>query len=464
MSVLIKGGKVVTSTSSRQADVFISGERIERIGQHLDVEAGRTIDARGKLVIPGGVDGHTHMESEAFGTVTADEFTSGTIAAVHGGTTTIIDMAAQYPGFGIEESVERWHEKMRRCPPVADVGFHLILTDLDDAEPGRTFDDLGRLRGLGITSVKVFLAYKGAVMVDDETLFRLMQYAAAHEILVLVHAENGHVVQILTEQLLAEGRTEPRWHADSRPPLVEAEATARAIYFARLAGAPLYVVHVSCAEAVEPIAAARAKKWRVVGETCPQYLFTDVTDLNRPDFSAAKFVFTPPPREAANQDLIWDALRDNALSVVSSDHSTWNYETQKTLGRSDFSKIPNGAPGVEERLMLIFDGGVRTGRITANRFVDIVSTTPAKLFGLYPKKGELAEGSDADIVVWDPERATTLSAEDHHTKTDYNLFEGRDVVGGPSHVLMRGSVIVEDGQLVVDPGHGRFLKRGTTSL
>ena len=464
MSVLIKGGTVVTSTGSYEADVSIAGERIEAIAPGLETPADRVIDATGKLVLPGGIDGHTHMESEAFGTVTADDFTSGTVAALFGGTTTIVDMAAQYPGFGLEESVARWHEKVERCPPVVDVGFHLILTDLDDGAAGRTFDDVRRLPSLGITSVKVFLAYKGAVMVDDETLFRLMQQAAQENLLVLVHAENGHVVQVLTEQLLAQGRTEPRWHAASRPELVEAEATARAIAFARLTGAPLYIVHVSCEEAAEPIASARAKGWRVVGETCPQYLFTDATALDTPDFSAAKFVFTPPPRPAANQAVLWDALRDDTLSVVSSDHSTWNFETQKQLGRDDFSLIPNGAPGVEERLMLLYDGGVRTGRISASRFVDLVSTTPARLFGLYPRKGELAPGSDADVVIWDPGRRTTLSVETQHSKTDYNLFEGRTVIGGPSVVLVRGAVAVEDGRLLVEPGHGRFLERGATQL
>ena len=249
----------------------------------------------------------------------------------------------------------------------------------------------------------------------------------------------------------------------SRPELVEAEATARAIAFARLTGAPLYIVHVSCEEAAEPIASARAKGWRVVGETCPQYLFTDATALDTPDFSAAKFVFTPPPRPAANQAVLWDALRDDRLSVVSSDHSTWNFETQKQLGRHDFSLIPNGAPGVEERLMLLYDGGVRTGRISASRFVDVVSTTPARLFGLYPRKGELAPGSDADVVIWDPRRRTTLSVDTQHSKTDYNLFEGRTVIGGPSVVLVRGTVAVEDGRLLVEPGHGRSVERGATS-
>jgi dihydropyrimidinase len=464
MSVLIKGGTVVTATDQRRADVYVEDEQISQVGDDLDVDADRTLDASGMLVLPGGIDGHTHMESEAVGTVTADDFTSGTIAAAFGGTTTIVDMAAQYPGFAIEESIERWHEKVHRCPPVSDVGFHLILTDLDDGAPGRTFDDLRLLRGHGITSVKVFLAYKGAVMVDDDTLFRLMQLAAEEELLVLVHAENGHVVQLLTDQLLKEGRTEPIWHASSRPPLVEAEATARAIYFAQLAGAAVYIVHVSCTESIEPIAAARAKGWRVVGETCPQYLFTDITDLERPDFSAAKFVFTPPPRDAANHEPIWAAIGDDTLSVVSSDHSTWNFETQKVLGRDDFSKIPNGAPGVEERLMVLFDGGVRTGKISTSRFVDVVATTPAKLFGLYPRKGEIAVGSDADLVLWDPNEERTLSVDSHHSKTDYNLFEGCKVVGAPTTVLLRGQVVVESGELKVEPGYGRFINRGTTSL
>jgi dihydropyrimidinase len=364
---------------------------------------------------------------------------------------------------GLLEGLDSWHEKLARCPPVIDVGFHLIITDLSDQEPGRRFDDLSALSDRGVTSVKVFLAYKGAVMVDDETLFRLLQRAATEDLLVLVHAENGHVVDVLTRQLLEAGHTSPRWHARSRPSLVEAEATARAIYFAQLADAPLYVVHVSCAEAVEPIAAARAKGWRVFGETCSQYLFTDEAELDRPGFEGAKFVFTPPPRPKENQEALWDALRDDTLSVISSDHSTWNYGTQKILGRDDFSKIPNGAPGIEERLRLVFDAGVRTGRLTENRFVDVVSTTPAKLFGLYPRKGELAVGSDADIVVWDPNRVTTIEAGSHHSSVDYSLYEGRSVIGAPDVILVRGTVVVADGTLEVEPGFGQYLHRGKSS-
>jgi dihydropyrimidinase len=303
------------------------------------------------------------------------------------------------------------------------------------------------------------MAYKGALMVDDETLFRTMQVAAETGALVMVHAENGDAIDVLVKEALAAGHTEPHYHALTRPPETEGEATNRAIQLSRVAGSPLYVVHVSCAEAVEPIAIAREKGWNIHGETCTQYFFVDYTFLERPDFEGAKFVYTPPPRDKANQDVLWNAVRTDILSVVSTDHCAFLWDGQKTMGRDDFSKIPNGGPGLENRLQMIHEFGVRAGRISLNRMVELLCTNPAKLFGLYPRKGTIAVGSDADIVVFDPEKKVTISAATHHSKSDYNLFEGTQVTGSPEVVLLRGQVLVENDELVASPGIGQFVAR-----
>jgi dihydropyrimidinase len=296
-------------------------------------------------------------------------------------------------------------------------------------------------------------------MVDDETLFRTMQVAAETGALVMVHAENGDAIDVLVREALAAGNVDPVWHARTRPPETEGEATNRAIQLARVAGSPLYVVHVSCHESVEPITLAREKGWDVWGETCTQYLFVDETFLERPDFEGAKYVYTPPPRAKVNQEILWSALRTDVLSVVSTDHCAFLWDGQKTLGRDDFSKIPNGGPGLEDRLQMIHHFGVREGRISLSRMVELLCTTPAKLFGLYPRKGTLAVGSDADIVVFDPERDVTIRAADRHSKSDYNLFEGTRVNGAPDLVLLRGNVLVDGGELVAEPGVGQYVAR-----
>jgi dihydropyrimidinase len=296
-------------------------------------------------------------------------------------------------------------------------------------------------------------------MVDDETLFRVMQVAADTGALVMVHAEHGDAIDVLVKQALADGKTEPRYHALTRPPETEGEATNRAIQLSHVAGCKLYVVHVSCREAVEPIAIAREKGWDVWGETCTQYFFVDYSFLERPEFEGAKYVYTPPPRPKENQDVLWRAVENDVLSVISTDHCAFLWDGQKTLGRDDFSKIPNGAPGLENRLQMIHEFGVRQGRITLNRMVELLSTNPAKYFGLYPRKGTIAVGSDADLVVFDPERKATISAATHHSRSDYNLFEGTEVTGVPEVVLLRGRTLVEGGELVAQPGVGQFVKR-----
>src|SRR5579871_2184104 len=456
MSVLIKGGRVITAADDYVADVLIEGEQISLIGRSLDVAADTTIDATGKYVLPGAVDPHTHLEMPWRGETTIDDFESGQTAAAFGGTTTHVDFCIQGKGQTFAEALEIWHGK-REGKAIIDNGFHIAITDLAGDE---RLEELARLpEEHGVTSYKLFMAYKDSLMVDDETLFRAMQVAAGSGALVMVHAENGDAIEVLMGEAIAAGNTSPKYHALTRPPETEGEATNRAIQLARVAGATLYVVHVSCAESVEPIAIAREKGWDIWGETCTQYFFIDQSFLDRPGFEGAKYVYTPPPRPKTNQDILWNAVRTDTLSAISTDHCAFRWDTQKSLGRDDFSKIPNGGPGIENRLQMIHNFGVREGRISLNRMVELLATNPAKLFGLYPRKGTLAVGSDADIVVFDPEKRVTISAATHHSRIDYNLYEGTEVVGSPEVVLLRGNVIVEGDELVARPGVGRYVAR-----
>jgi dihydropyrimidinase len=455
MSILIKGGRVITAADDYVADVYVEDERISLIGESLELQADRTIDASGRYVLPGGVDPHTHLDMPFGGTVTIDDVESGQTSAAFGGTTCHVDFIIQPQGSSFGDALEEWRGKANG-KQVIDMGYHMAVTDLKE---GGTLEELATLPDQGITSYKLFMAYKGALMVDDETLFKTMQVAAETGALVMVHAENGDAIDVLVKEALAAGHTEPKYHALTRPPETEGEATNRAIQLARVAGSPLYVVHVSCAESVEPIQLAREKGWDVWGETCTQYLFIDYTFLERPDFEGAKYVYTPPPRDKANQDVLWNAVRTDKLSAISTDHCAFLWDGQKTIGKDDFSKIPNGGPGLENRLPMIHEFGVRTGRISLNRMVELLSTNPAKLFGLYPRKGTIAVGSDADIVVFDPERKNTLSASTHHSKSDYNLFEGTEVTGTPEVVVLRGQVLVENDELVASPGVGQFVAR-----
>ncbi len=455
MSVLIKGGRVITAADDYVGDVYAEDERITLIGESLDVQADRVIDAAGKYVFPGLVDPHTHLDMPFGGTVTIDDFESGHVSAAFGGTTTHVDFCIQPQGTSFGDALEQWHAK-REGKAIIDNGFHMAVTDLRD---GGSLEELASLPEQGVTSYKLFMAYKGALMVDDETLFRTMQVAADTGALVMVHAENGDAIDVLVKEALAAGHTEPKYHALTRPPETEGEATNRAIQLARVAGCNLYVVHVSCRESVEPIALAREKGWDVWGETCTQYLFVDCSYLERPDFEGAKYVYTPPPRAKENQEVLWGAVRGDVLSAISTDHCAFLWNGQKTLGRDDFSKIPNGGPGIENRLHMIHEFGVRAGRVSLNRMVELLATNPAKLFGLYPKKGTIAVGSDADLVVFDPERKVTLSAATHHSKVDYNLFEGTEVTGTPEVVLRRGEILMEGDELVAKPGSGRFVRR-----
>jgi dihydropyrimidinase len=455
MSLLIRDGRIVTAADDYVADVFVDGERISLIGAGLDVAADRTIDAAGKYVLPGCIDPHTHLDMPFGGTVTVDDFESGQGSAACGGTTCHVDFCIQGQGQTFAQALEGWHAKANG-KALIDYGFHIAITDLGDEE---RLEELAALPEQGITSYKLFMAYKNVLQVDDETLFRAMEVAAASGALVMVHAENGDAIDVLVREALARGDTAPINHALTRPPELEGEATNRAIQLARIAGSPLYVVHVTCREAVEPIRRAREQGWSVWGETCTQYLFRSIDDLALPGFEGAKYVYSPPARDASNHGVLWDAARTDALSAISTDHCSFLWDGQKTLGKDDFTKIPNGGPGLEDRLKMIHHFGVREGRIGLNRMVDLLATQPAKLFGLYPRKGTIAVGADADLVVFDPERRETLSASTHHSRCDYNMYEGTEVAGAPELVLLRGSILVEDGELVAAPGTGRFVRR-----
>ena len=455
MSILIQGGRVITASDDYVADVYVEGETVTAIGTSLDVSADRTIDASGKYVLPGCVDPHTHLDMPFGGTVTIDDVESGQIAAAFGGTTTHVDFVIQGQGQTFGAALDDWRAKAAG-KQVIDMGYHMAVTDLKN---GGTLEELATLPDQGVTSYKLFMAYKGALMVDDETLFRTMEVAAETGALVMVHAENGDVIDVLVKQALEAGNTDPVYHALTRPPEAEGEATNRAIQLARLAGAPLYVVHVTCKQAVDPIALARDDGWNIWGETCTQYFFKSLDDIAEPNFEGAKYVYSPPVRDKSNWDVLWNAVRTDSLSVISTDHCAFLWDGQKTLGRDDFSKIPNGGPGLEDRLMMIHHFGVNEGRITLNRMVELLSTNAAKLFGMYPRKGTIAPGSDADIVIFDPKKQHTISAKTHHSKADYNLYEGTTVTGVPEIVLLRGNVLVENGELVASPGIGRFVKR-----
>jgi len=457
MSVLIKGGRVITAADDYVADVYIEGERISLIGESLDMAADRVIDATGKYVLPGAVDPHTHLEMPWRGKTTVDDFYHGHVAAAFGGTTTHVDFCIQGKGETFGEALETWHGK-REGKAIIDNGFHIIVTDL--SENGGTLEELATLPDEhGVSSYKLFMAYNDSLRISDEGLFKVMQVAAKTGACVMVHAENGDAIEVLIADAIAAGNTDPIYHALTRPPETEGEATNRAVQLAHVAGAALYVVHVSCEESLEPIKLAREKGWDVWGETCTQYFFVDTTFLERMEnFEAANYVYTPPPRPKKNQPILWNAVRTDDLQAISTDHCGYTLE-QKAMGKDDFRHIPNGAVGMENRLHMIHHFGVREGRISLNRMVELLCTNPAKLFGMYPKKGTIAVGCDADIVVFDPEKQHTISAKTHHSATDINIFEGTEVVGSPEIVLRRGEVIVDGTELLAKPGSGEFVRR-----
>jgi dihydropyrimidinase len=456
-TTLVKNGTVITASDRYDADVYIDKGVITHIGQGLSMPADTVVDASGKLVMPGGIDVHTHLDMPFGGTTSADDFESGTVAAAHGGTTTLIDFAIQDFGEGLYPAYEGWM-KRAEGKAVIDYGFHMIVRELTD----QVSVDMDKMvREEGVTSFKLFMAYPGVFMVDDATIFKALTKTRDNGGLICMHAENGGVIDTLVAEALRKGQTAPKYHALTRPTRAEAEATGRAIALAEMAGVPIYIVHLSCSDALEKIKQARDMGLPAYAETCPQYLFLSYEDYERPDFEGAKYVMSPPLREKWNQDALWKGLAKNDLQVVSTDHCPFcmNEPPQKQMGKDDFSKIPNGAPGIETRLMLVWDGGVRTGRIDMHRFVEIVSTNPARMFGLWPKKGTVAVGSDGDLVLFDPEGETTLSAASHHMKVDYNPYEGRVVRGSPAVVLSRGEVVVDHGNFTAKKGRGNYVKR-----
>ena len=454
MHTIIEHGLIVTASDTFAADLAIENGVIAQIGRNLPRSLDTTvIDASGRYVIPGGVDVHTHLDSPSQGILTADDFASGTVAAACGGTTSLVDMCFQTHGGTLADALADWHRRAAG-KAVIDYGFHIVVVDM--TEP--VFAELAQLPGEGVSSFKLFMAYKNGPMVDDFTLLRALEQARDHGAQVLVHAENGDAAFWAQRQLLAAGKIAPQFHAASRPPRVEAEATARAIALAELADAPLFIVHVSCGEALDEVLRGRARGVQVRAETCTHYLYTSEADLAKPDFEGAKYVFTPPPRQPHNHDLLWRALADDGLQLVSSDHSVFNFHGQKDIGRNDFSLIPNGAPGIEERLIGVYQG-VNSGKITLNRFVELVATAPAKQFGMYPAKGTVAVGSDADLVLWNPNAEMVLTQAALHHKVDYTLFEGMAVRGLPETVLLRGNVIVRNREFVGAAGSGQFLRR-----
>ena len=467
MSLLIRNGRVVTAVDDYRADIFVEDETVSLIGRDLDVEADRTIDAAGRLVIPGGVDPHTHMDMPFGGTTSADDFETGTRAAAFGGTTTIVDFAIQTKGESTLQGLETWHEKAAGKAGI-DYGFHMIVTDMEDDR----LWEMRRLADEGVTSYKMFMAYPGVLYVDDGTLFRAMRKAGEDGTLVCMHAENGIVIDEIVKIALAEGKTSPKYHALTRPTRMEAEGVHRSIAIAEVADVPVYIVHLSSADALEQVTLARDRGAQVFAETCPQYLFLDLSHYDRPsgrspgdreDFEGAKYVMTPPLREKWNQEHLWRGLGFGDLQSISTDHCPFCFKDQKALGIDDFSKIPNGAPGVENRLSLVYNGGVAGGRLSVNKFVELTSTAAAKLFGLFPKKGTIAVGSDADIVVFNPDRRETISVDNlhtHHMNVDYNTYEGMEVQGIAEIVISRGRVVVEDNVWHGRAGGGNFLKRG----
>ena len=456
---IITNGRVVTATDTFVSDVAINRGRIAAIGDNLPREnAAQVIDAAGKYVLPGGIDVHTHLDMPFGGTTSSDDFETGTRAAAFGGTTTLIDFAIQYKGQTLRTAFDVWMEKASG-KAVCDYSFHCIITELADAQ----LEEMNALVREGVTSFKLFMAYPGVFMLDDGSIFKALRRTANNGGLVCMHAENGNAIDVIVQQALAEGKKAPKYHALTRPTTAEAEATARAIALAEMAGAPVYIVHLSCNDALEKVREARDRGLPVYAETCPQYLYLSIDNFDVPGFEGAKYVFTPPLREKWHQEQLWNGLKRDHLQVVSTDHCPFCFKEQKELGRGDFTKIPNGGPGVEHRMSLIYSGGVAAGRFSVNRFVELVSTTPAKLFGLYPRKGTIAVGSDADLVIFDPNRKHTISAKTHHMRVDYSMFEGIQVSGMPSTVLSRGRVVVDEDKFLGRAGAGEFVKRSTYS-
>jgi len=456
MGILIKNGEIVTASDRMIGDVYCDGGKIVAVGSGL-VKQGAddvVIDASGQLVLPGGVDAHVHMELPFMGTESSDDFETGTAAGVAGGTTTIIDFVIPARGQNLMDGLAMWKEKAKKA--VADYAFHMAVTWWGD----KTRGEMERcVKEEGIPSFKTFMAYRGAIGVDDVELINIMQTARDLSGLVTVHAEHGDVVVALQKKFVAEGKLSPKYHALSRPSPVEGEATNRAIMMARMLGEPLYIVHLTCREALDAVTEARRRGQVVFAETCPQYLILDDSVYEKPDFEGAAYVMSPPIRPKGHQDALWAGIASGLIQVVATDHCPFMQVGQKDMGKENFTKIPNGAAGIENRLGLLWTYGVAAGRLDIHKFVDIFATMPAKIFGLYPRKGTILPGADADLVVFDPSATSVISAKTHHHRCDRNIFEGHEVKGKVSHTIVAGRVQYKNGALDVVRGAGRFLPR-----
>jgi len=456
MGTLIQNGIVVTASETFPADILIEGSTIREVRANIPISAAHTtIDATGMYILPGGIDVHTHLDMPFGGTTSSDDFETGTRAAAIGGTTTIVDFAIQSKGTKMRDALDIWWGKAadKAC---IDYGLHMIVTDLGTSG----LEDMDELVGEGVASFKLFMAYPNVLMVDDGTIFKALQQTAKNGALICMHAENGSAIDVIVQQALAEGKTAPIYHALTRPTKAEAEAVNRAIALAEIAGAPVYIVHLSSEDALNKVREARDRGVPAFAETCPQYLLLSIEDnMKGESFEDAKYVFTPPLREKKNQPKLWDGLKTDHLQVVSTDHCPFCFADQKVLGKDDFTKIPNGGPGIENRLQLLHHYGVGQNKITLNRFVEITSTSPARIFGMYPKKGTIAPGSDADIVIWDPNAEHLISAATHHMRCDFSMFEGYKVKGNARQVFSRGELVVENGKFLGKPGRGNYLKR-----
>lgn len=459
MRTLFSGGTLVGPEGTLQADLLVDGERIAAIGADLPRADARVVDAAGRYLLPGGIDVHTHLDMPLDDIASTDDFHTGHVAAAFGGTTSHIDFAIQSKGGSLRQALDGWHARAEGKACI-DYGFHMTIAD---PRPD-VLDEIAHLPEWGITTVKVLMAYKDRLQLDDAQVLAVMRRAAEAGLLTMVHCENGDVIDVLIREAVAAGHREPKYHAMTRPAALEGEATARAIAIASVASAPLYVVHLTCEAALIQVRAAQRRGEKVRAETCVQYLFFTAADLDRPEFEGAKFVCSPPFRTQRDQQALWEGLRDGTLAVVSTDHCPFNFGKEKQRGRGDFTKIPNGVPAIEDRLVMLHQAGVNGGRISLSRFVELTATNPARLFGLYPRKGVLAAGSDADIVLWDPRARRTISARTHHMRVDYSLFEGMAVDGAPMGTWVRGAQVVDGERFTGRAGSGQFLRRAPFAL
>ncbi len=457
MSILIKNGRIITASDDYKADIYIEGKRIVSIGEKLKVNADQIINARGKLIFPGGIDPHVHLDMPFMGTSSSDDYSTGTRAALHGGTTMVIDFVLQTQGKSLHHALGQW-QKRSNGKAFGDYSFHMAVTDFND-NTRKEIKDL--INKEGITSFKTFMAYKGALMIDDGQMVQLMKEVKDQGGMVTVHATNGDMIDTLIAKHKSEGKLSPWYHYLSQPEVTESEASGRFCDMANYTDVPAYIVHLTCEGALNAVRQSTKRNQKVFVETCIQYLILDAS-LYKKGFNGAKWVMSPPLREPKDQDALWAGINQGMIQVVGTDHCPFKWK-QKLMGKNDFSKIPNGHPAIEHRMELLFSEGVRTGKISLNKFVEVSSTNAAKIFGMYPKKGCIAIGSDADLIIFDPKEKHKISAKTHHMNVDYSAYEGWKVTGKVKTVLLRGKVAIDDGSVKIKKGYGQFVKRNKVS-